>query len=512
MASRPDRFPAFAAGVLSASDRAEPTGGTASNGYGAFAEVPHEDFNWLFWRGGLWAKYLDEASVHASDIHDPGTGYAYRISAAGVAATVAGGLAQQLASGGVYLLDGARLEVIPASVGTLTYADNTTNYIHIRSSADTERRNCADVLVSTNASEAGYQRVQDVVTLAGVVTASTEPTGGPGPVEVWLPEQIPTAKTGWLSIDQDPALWGGPEGLRVDFANSLSVAAGVVFAAKAGATQGAVQIEPDVAGAFGVRVLSPGAGAPVLVQADQTGIGSNYAGQFTHSDGGIALLAQAAQGGGGAAGKALRVNADSGAAGAEFASINAAAQAPVRIVPQALAPATPTEGDIHVSAGGAWTALRFLESGLLRSVFSGQDGIAPYILLSTGTITLPPSTGPTNLQAGNYFFRQNGQYLVLVGCLQGGDANVSTLVQYDVRINATALPGVNARVVDPAFGQYQANTGLGPYFTSYFAYPTIYTHLLADGSYAVDFRATTTAGLNDREFTNRVILIFALTS
>ena len=359
------------------------------------------------------------------------------------------------------------------------------------------------MLVSTLAVEAGYVQIGSGTTDATTVTAYAESSGGPGPVEVYLPELVATQKTGWLNITQDAAAWGGPSALTVNFADSVLATAGVVIEAQAGATQRSLEIRPDVAGNTALFIAAAGAAGPSLLDARTSGVGASIGALFGHTDGGTGAYFSSASGGGGSTGRAVTIDADDDAAGL-VAQASATAQAPIRIVPQAFTPATQTNGDIHIFAGDGAESFRHREGGKDWRHYSAQDGPNVVQVLNTGLLLVGPGVGPSTLATTSYYFRSGATYAIRFETDHGRDAGGNTLCTYAASVNGTALSGLSGQVFDfPTGAAFTGN------MQGTFSAQRLYTHGLADGNYTILFTATAGAGGGDLRFENRAIHVNA---
>lgn len=493
-ADRPDRYPAWAADpALSTSDRAEPSGGEAVAGWPAGAKVPHENINWLFYSGGSWARYADHATLRAADLFGAASDVV-RLSAVPAAPQVGGGLVQTLDVGGKYYVGGARLVLDPVLNGPLTYAAGSTNYVHARVRDATDRLPCAELLVSLNPSEPGYGTIFSATTDATTVTATAEAT-----VYRDLPVLLGLSSEAHISIDQGVEFAGGPA-LYVEYRDSAAIA-GVHIVGKVGATQGALEIDVPDAAAFGVRI-NPVAGAVAaqLLEVEQVGAGSGIGSVFSHSDGGGAFYAWAAQGAGGLDGRAGTFEARENAAGLVCWASSVSSQAAFRLLPAMFAPTNPTDGDFWSFTGG--TNLYWRANSTTFQLWNSQDGPNASASRSTTTTTVAAATGPITLTSLNYFFRFGGTYRIKVSCNQGRTAGTTAIAQYTARIGATALSGLNLQAVDIPTG----GSGVGTQLNSCFTDEVIYTHALADGSYTITFETTTTAGTSSNVYDNKTIV------
>lgn len=466
---------------------------TASSGYAPGAVPPASDWNWMDWRQGQWVRHLDEANLRGADLFDDATGNVYRVSATAPTYGVGQPLTQKPSGSGVYWFEGARLVVDPSNPDwpAQTFAAGSTNYVHIRpQQATTARETVPEILVNTFASVLTYATILQVVAGGATVTSVTD-----------LVDQGIAADLPWTHLAEvviNPAA-GGPASLEVQFPNSV-LTPGVKIGPQGGATQDALQV---TGGSAGGAVVAEASGADTMT-VTQTGASACI--NATNTGGGIGYAATVATTGAG-----VSVQASGGANGL-FTSV-VGGGSPLINVPVALAPTTPTNGDMYLLSGGGNLASRYREGGVTYFNHSSQDGPTPSFSQSITTTTLGPSTGPTTLQTVNYFMRQGGTYRMVFQCLHGGDENCSTLVSYDCRVNGAALPGANARVFDPPLGCYQFNVFPGvAYYTGTFYYVYDYVSALADGTYTIDFRATTTAGFNNRIFTNKTIEIFCIYS
>jgi hypothetical protein len=501
---RPDRFPIFAAGSLPLSQRQEPPGGTSVSGYAFNSPIPASHWNWITNTVGQWERYLDAQTLKIEDVHTPASGV-YRLADAPAAPSAGGPLVQPLAVGAVYLVDGERFYLGPDS-GPLTYANNTTNYVHIRSRPLTDRSPTPDVLVSTNASEPGYATILEVVTGGGIVVVSTEIVG----VSAYLPYTRPIKTSGWLEIEPQ-APWNFNPALRVTGAQVSPIVARI--SAHPSGAGGVLDLVPSTTSSFGVRVQAAAGAAGPMVQTIQTGLGSEPAIRCGHTQGGRGIRVTGERGGGGTGGALIRVESGEEICGIDVDSVHPTAQAPLRLRPMAFFPFNPTDGDVYLLQGAGPGAFRFQGGGDLRQAHSSKDGVAPGQSLTTTQITLGPSTGFTTLVSRNVYFRQNGRYLILVSTLQGGHGSATTLVTYQIRVDGTALPGASGILSDPAVGSAQ-NAAFPSlvYLTSTFSMNYVYTHSAADGVYSVDLRASTSFGSNQRAFSHRSIIVFTLDS
>lgn len=497
MATRPDRYAAFAADpALSASERAEPAG-TAAPGYPSGSPVPHEAWNWLMCYNGGWGRYLDESSSHWEDANDPGTGFAYRLSPTAATATIAGGLVQPLAQGATYLCGSARLLLDVTLAGNLTYTASTINYVHIKSGDPDSRSPAADVYVSTNATEVGYYAILKVTTDVGSVTACEEV---PGAVFGYLPSSVPQDWTGYLHLyPSDP----NANALRVRYDNTVVVGAAVSIEGQAGATPGCLDLVPDAASAFGIQCYGPGSGTNLLLDFKKTGVGTGVTAQIQHTDGGTALFLYADEGAAATAtGRALTVSCDNDAAGAVFQAVSPGAQAPVRILPTAWDPNTPTDGDVWIRQGSGSGARCYQEGGTVYQEYASQDGPNLASTRNVAIVTIGAATGPINLATLNYYFRNGGTYRIRVGTLQGRTAWSTCIPQYTVKVAGVVQPGLNLVPVDVATG----GSGVGNQMVSSFWDEIVYIHGGADGVFAITFDVTTTAGTNSYVAQNRAIV------
>ena len=493
----PDRYPAFAADpALSASEAAEPGGGTATSGYPAGAQVPHEGYNWMWRYTGWWGRWLGAHSPDLADSHNPGLGKVYRLTTSEAAAMVGGGLVQPLASGGSYLIDGERVIITPDLAGPLTWAASSTNYLHARVAPLTTRETGADVLVSTNPTETGYSPILQVTTDATTVTASAEVAT----VLHYLPDDLARAMTGWLSIAPPlSTAYANVPALAVTYPNSGAVQAGVEIAAGVGAAPGCLRLVPGPASAYGLNITGPGSGALQLLEVTQSGVGTGIAGVFAHTDGGTALYATASQGGGGTTGRAITAMAGTGAAGLVAEAVDATANAPLRVVPQAWAPANPTDGDIWLVQGVGYFAPRFRESSVDFVMWATQDGPSPVAARTTGTSSLGGGVGSTTLVSTSVYFRAGGTYRIGMSVLCGRTAGSTAIPSFTLTIAGAVDGGWNARAVDVP----NPGGGVGTYPTMSLADEIDYYHAGADGLYTVSLRVQTSAGSGNVTFANR---------
>lgn len=464
---------------------------TASSGYAPGAVPPASDWNWMDWRQGQWVRHLDESNLRGADLFDAATGNVYRVSATAPTYTVAGPLTQTPSGSGVYWFEGARLVVDPSNPDwpAQTFAAGSTNYVHIRpQQATTARETVPEILVNTTAIVAGYATILQVVTGGATVTSVTD-----------LVSQGIAADLPWTHLAEvviNPAT-GGPASLDVQFPNSV-LNPGVKISPQGGATQDALQV---TGGSTGGAVVAEASGADTMT-VTQTGASACI--NATNTGGGIGLAATVATTGAG-----VSVQASGGANGL-FSSVTGGGS-PLILVPVALGPTVPTNGDLYLLSGGGVSALRYREGGVTRFAHASQDGPAPFYTINAATQTMPPSTGPTTIASTSYAFRQGGVYRIVWSCIHGGVTTSTTRLSYDCRINGVAQSGANARTFDPPYGIYQANVG-GTEFTGTWWYSTHYTHALADGNYTVDFRVTASAGVGNRQVANRILEIICIYS
>ena len=502
---QPDRFPAFAADpALSASEAAEPGGGSATSGYGAGAPVPHEGYNWMWRYAGWWSRWLGAHSPDFADASNPGLGRVYRLTDIEASATVTGGLVQTLSAGGAYLIDGERVTITPDLVGPLTWAASATNYLHARVAPLTSRVPGADVLVSTNPTETGYSPILQVTTDATTVTASAEV----GTVDHFIPVDLAHAFTGWISIAPPlSTAYANAPSLSVTYPNSAVVAAGVEVIAGVGAAPGCLRLLPDAASAYGLNITSPGSGALQLLEVTQSGAGTGIASVFGHTDGGTALYASAEQGAGGTTGRAITAKAGPGAAGLVAEAFDATANAPLRVVPQMWAPANQTDGDFWMVQGVGYYAPRFRESSIDYILWATQDGPSPVAARTTGTATLAGGVGATTLVSANVYFRSGGAYRIGMSVLCGRTNASTAIPSLTLTIAGAIDAGWNARAVDIP----NPGGGVGTYFTMTLSDEIDYYHGAADGLYTVTLSVTTTAGTGNVVFANRRLSTWMMT-
>ena len=465
---------------------------TASSGYAPGAVPPASDWNWMDWRQGQWVRHLDEANLRGADLFDDATGNVYRVSATSPTYTVAGPLTQTPSGSGVYWFEGARLVVDPSNPDwpAQTFAAGSTNYVHIRpQQATTARETVPEILVNTSASVATYATILRVVTGGATVTSVTD-----------LVDQGISADLPWTHLAEvviSPAA-GGPSSLDVQFPNSV-LNPGAWIRPQGGATQDALRV---TGGSAGRAIVAEASGA-ATIQVSQTGASACISAQNT--GGGIGVAATVATSGAG-----VSVQATGGANGV-FVDASGGGGAPLIMTPLPLAPTTPTDGEIFLQSGAAHLGHKWRVDGVRRTSYASQDGIGSVFAQNTATLTVGPSTTST-LATVNATLRNGGLYRLTFYCLHGGVYTATTRVRYECRVNGVALPGANLITVDPPVGAWQFNTGGTAQNTGcyYFTYP--YFSLLADGIYAIDLRATVTAGTGNRQFTSRMVEVFCLYS
>lgn len=280
--TRPDYWPLVALTPLA--NFAIPPSGVILQGWGIGAVFPSRDANWLFRQHGDWLKYTDARALHGADGLDPSV--VQRVSSTQLDFPTGAGLQVAPSSGGVYIIGGERVDLSDApgtytGVMAPTFAPSTTNYVHARLMPDTGGMvtigSVGDLLVSTNAVEAGYSRILEVVTNGSDILGTAEPTAlvvGYDWTTTWhftFADAEDFTTTGTLTFAR--AIGSGIAGL-----NTLSLAPG-------DATVRALSVSGATAADL-VNVTQTGAGLAMNV----TGSASSTAAAITGGAGQAALL------------------------------------------------------------------------------------------------------------------------------------------------------------------------------------------------------------------------------
>lgn len=178
--TRPEKYPLVATFPLS--NYAEPPSGVALNGWNVGAIFPSSDANWLGDHWSKWNKYLSEQVIAGPDALN--LAVAQRVSSIGLAFDLLSGLSPLSPTDtGVYMVFGCRVDLTGAETkytgaAAFTFTPNTTNYVHIRPQPDLSgplpASSTGEILVSTNAVEAGYLPILSYVADATDLISSTE--------------------------------------------------------------------------------------------------------------------------------------------------------------------------------------------------------------------------------------------------------------------------------------------------------------------------------------------------
>jgi hypothetical protein len=505
--ARPSYFPQVAISPLG--NYAQPASGVRLNGWGIGAIYSSANANWLHKSWSDWVRYHDERALTGPDALDATV--VQRVSSSALNYTTGAGLGPLTPiTGGVYIVGGVRVDMTDAPTvfaGVLgqTFAPSTTNYVHIKPMPDLSgsvaSSTCGEILVSTNATEAGYGRVLDVVTDGSDVLTAIESANV---VEgyVWgITQTFDTVNAGTLFFDRASGLGAAgsttlslvpgsatDQCLVATGATSVNVIEGVCSSTGAAikgrnSSSGDAGYFQQTGSGLGLRITTA-AGSGVAL--DITGNSSADAVDIAAGAGRVALDAQ---GGSGASIPAVRGTGGSATAwGGHFRTSTGASAGGVglvgegrgtatvglhglsdngyglvmesdsssptypagRIVPQDADPSSGTlDGSLIWRSGTGMKQIRHCVAGSsYRSLLSFGPGSALYIATVSNAVT-SDNVGTSyvsvlTLQArdadGNGFYGASAGYYVLIE------------VEMDVRANTAATAILDVKLTDETNG------------------------------------------------------------
>lgn len=283
---------------------AQPPGGIQTAGF-----PPHSKFaaawaNWLFNYLGGWVRELDQSCLRAIDYTSDLTPQLLKGSGGGFALPTGSGLIELAATaGGAYLIDGRRVDLSLAGLTEKyptgwTLPNNSTVYAHAREEIDAGGSSTGEVLVSTNAVEAGYERIwtgtTDGTNLVSQTSTANDALQWTMPVDFFVPLTITdtadeTAFTITASSTFAPAMivtsTQGGAAIQAEIGNSsgtgfsasVNNATGTGYSATlnsspAGAAGFRATVFGNAAACDGVAVVHPGTGHGMRI--DHTGFGA----------------------------------------------------------------------------------------------------------------------------------------------------------------------------------------------------------------------------------------------
>lgn len=296
---------------------AQPPGGIQTAGFPPHSKFASAWANWLFNYLGEWTRELDQSCIRAIDFLSDAAPQLLQGGGAGFELQLGAGLDNLLPTdGGNYIVLGRRIDLTADALADKyvtgwTLPPNATVYAHAREEIDYGGSSTGEILISTNASEVGYQAIWtgdtdgtelvSQMNLAELDLQWVQPTEMfthlyiDDPVDeiafsvtgsnTFAPAVYVTSVNGGAAIQADIGSSVGPAfTTTVSGADSIGVSVGM-FSAPATARGILVSTDGTTLGP-GIRVNNAGTDAGIVSVAT----GNGFAGSFTSSGGASSAL------------------------------------------------------------------------------------------------------------------------------------------------------------------------------------------------------------------------------
>lgn len=242
---RPSRLPLLA---TVPTNRQEPLSGTLLAGWGSNTPFAVAHANWSMGFLADWVQYLDIKSPALSDEFQRVVG-AVLVTGTGLTFTLGGPLQQRPVTGGVYVIQQARIDAsaLAADAPFYTFAGNSINYVFL--GPPITRSAYPDVIINTTGVPPSprHRVVRQVTTGAIMVTADTIPV---------------SLLTGYYRVGKQFITGSlGSADTTLTVTCNASAAPGIWITSAAAATNTLMQFGPNV-GQYSISTEPNGAGTP----------------------------------------------------------------------------------------------------------------------------------------------------------------------------------------------------------------------------------------------------------
>lgn len=175
--------PAYHVDVATAAapiDIVQPPSGIQTTGFPAHSKFASAWANWLFYYNGQWARELDYSRLGAVDFLSAAVPQLMKGGGDGFSLSTGSGLTGLIPdAGGVYVILGRRVDLTDAALAVkyptgFTLPANSVVYAHAREETNYGGASAGEILISTNASEVGYQAIWTGTTDATDLVSQTQ--------------------------------------------------------------------------------------------------------------------------------------------------------------------------------------------------------------------------------------------------------------------------------------------------------------------------------------------------
>lgn len=336
----------------------QPTGSVQTSGFPANSKFSSANANWLFRRLGEWSRELDASGLRAEHWLD--STEKMLVAGNGVSVPIGAGLGPLTPDdGGVYILGGRLVDLSAAAIAAKyasawTFGPGATTYIHAKVDAANAGSSYGAILISTNATEAGYTSIATVTTDATDVTAVTSLADQRRSVAADVIFGGDLSLQGGVEVVGSGLTIAAPTTLSSTFSGSISSASTLLSLTQAGS-------------GYALDALGSGSGTAARVRATGTGPALEVAG--------------------GAGSTALSISAGTGQSGLLVSGSNGATAATISAA-GAASGLTINGGGFGVAAlsvsggGGTTSAISAAGSGTAAAIIATSSATASSIGLS----------------------------------------------------------------------------------------------------------------------------------